>query len=194
MNLIKTDEFGRIVGTVSSSLDNHQDYPEHILVDEIPPSATHYLNGEFLTQPPKPDEAHEWDEVSFSWVYSESALNRVKEQAKHKITMLRERVKNSGFFAFDKVFDSDPIAIQNIMVAVSAASSALASGTTFSLDWTTLDNSVITLSAEQIVQLPTIVAVSGNNLHVKSRQYKQLIDAAQNIDEINYIMSTATFQ
>lgn len=34
--------------------------------------ATHYRNEEFLTQPPKPSLAHDWDEANFVWVLNEA--------------------------------------------------------------------------------------------------------------------------
>ena len=193
MNLIRTDSFGRIVSRLTSSLDNYQDYPDFIPIEDQNLSATHYINGVFLTQPPKPDDAHEWDEVSFSWVYSDKALSEVKDTAIRQIIGLQNIAKSSGFSAFGKIFDSDPTSIQNITNAALAASFAIATNQPFSIDWTTKDNSILTLNAQQFLELPNIITARNNILHIKAQQYKASIRAASTLNEITSILNSVSF-
>jgi hypothetical protein len=57
----------------------------------------------------------------------------------------------------------------------------------FTIDWTLLDNTVITLTAQEMIEVGQHLAAHVNACHVKSRQLRTQIDAAESIDAINLI-------
>ena len=67
--LINTDSTGRIT-TVLEVFDPPSGAYEGMYdaTQTLPIGATHFRDGEFLTQPPAPSRDHVWDEPSFAWV------------------------------------------------------------------------------------------------------------------------------
>ena len=148
----------------------------------VPDGATHYINGQFLTQPPRPSPAHDWSDATFSWILN---LDAAKRQARNRINSARDTEELAGFTAYGKTFDSDKTSQQRILIA---ASTAQVVGSSFTIDWTTADNSVITLDYAQMLGLPVIMAQVGNALHQKARTLKSQIDAATTLEEINAVV------
>lgn len=177
MTLINVDLSGRIVSIVNPQVGTEELYVGYIAT-EPPYGATHYRDGEFLTQPVAPSSTHEWDDALFTWVLS---LDGAKEQAKATITTARNTEEGNGFMAYGKLFDSDPLAIQRISVAVQAAQVV---GEAFTIEWTCADNSVITLDYGQMVSLPFLMAQAANTLHIKARDLKAQITLAATLEEI----------
>ena len=180
MKLINTDANGRITSTVNPQPGTEDLYIGYVEA-EPPMDATHYRNGEFLTQPASPSSAHDWDDAAFVWVLN---LAAAKAQARDVITTARNNEERNGFFAYGKLFDSDSLAIQRISVAAQAAQVV---GETFSIEWTCADNSGITLDYAQMLSLPLLMAQAANVLHVKARDLKAQIDVAITLEEIEAI-------
>lgn len=68
-----------------------------------------------------------------------------------------------------------------------AAQAAQLAPADFSIEWTCRDNSIITLSRDQLIQMPLIMAQASNTLHEKARTLKAQIDAATSIEEIEAV-------
>lgn len=179
---IETDQFGRVLCRIDCFNPPEDAYQNLVRVNGIDQSATHYINGQFLTQPLQPSPAHYWDEASFSWVLN---LDLAKQQARAKINTARDAEEVAGFTAYGKTFDSDKTSQQRILVA---ANTAQVIGSSFTIDWTCADNSVITLDYAQMLGLPVIMAQAGNALHQKARTLKAQIDAATTLEEINAVV------
>ena len=181
MTFIKVNAHGKIIAVVQAQAGTDDAYPDHLKVSP-PDGATHYINGQFLTQPPRPSLSHYWEDASFSWMLD---LASAKTYAKERITKARNDDELNGFDAYGKTFDSDSDSQRRILIAANTAQTI---GASFSVDWTCKDNSVITLSYEQMVGMPVIMAQVGNELHQKARTLKAEIDAATTLEEINAVV------
>lgn len=177
--IIRVNEHGAI--TAQLLVEDASLYPDCLEVSDVPFGATHYLDGEFHTKPAQPSPAHQWDDASFTWIPN---LEWAKTLAKARINADRNAAELAGFEAYGVMFDSDQDSQRRILVAASTAQTV---GATFSIDWTTADNSTILLNQEQMVNLPVIMAQAGNLLHQKARLLKSQIDNAVTIEEINSI-------
>lgn len=184
ISFIKCDQFGRIIERV---LTNNPDYGEYgyIAVEDVPSTATHYLNGVFSIMPASPSKFHEWDEQAYSWEITSVGVNLAKQEAKNQINSARDAARNGGFSAFDKVFDSDEASRTNILFASQAANML---PDDFTINWTCADNSQITLSKTQLLQLPVFLVSAGNVIHQRALELKAQIDAANTLEEINAVV------
>lgn len=138
-------------------------------------------------KPPAPTAYHYWNSESEQWELDSTGFAVLQDQARQRINTSRNKAERAGFEAYGKLFDSDDKAVQRISVAAQAAMLAKASGITFSKEWTVADNTTVLLDADQIMQLPIIMASAGNALHIKARGLKALINQATTEDELNSI-------
>ncbi len=180
---IKTDAFNKIVDRVVSTSPDYAQFG-YIPVTEIPQGATHYYEGMFLTAPPAPSEFHIWKGETFTWEVSQASIDAAKQVARDRINKARDAARNSGFEAFGKTFDSDEASRTNIIFASQAA---MMLPDDFTINWTCADNSQITLSKAQLLQLPVLLVSAGNAIHQRALELKAQIDAANTLEEINAV-------
>ena len=171
---------GQIVSTLTVFDVPTSLYPNHV-EGEVPNGATHYRNGTFLTKPDAPSPDYDWNDLQFVW---RPNLVTARVNAKVRINAARNLSELNGFAAYGKTFDSDPVSVQRISIGVQSANAV---GESFSINWTCADNSVITLDYSQMIALPVFMANAANQLHIKARDLKDQIDAAQSLEEINNI-------
>ena len=177
--LIATNSAGRITTTLEVFNPPPGAYEGMLEIPENPPlGSTHYRNGEFLGQPAQPSPDYDWDDAQFVWLLN---LTTAKTSAKDRITKARDTDELNGFEAYGKTFDSDVDSQRRILIASATAQGV---GASFSIDWTCADNSVITLGYEQMIGLPALMAIIGDQLHQKARTLKAQIDAATTLAEI----------
>lgn len=169
-----------IVRSTSSSYGGEGFFP----VSDIPEGSTHYYEGMFLTAPPAPSEFHVWKEETFTWEVSQASIDEAKQVARDHINKARDAARNSGFEAFGKTFDSDEASRTNIIFASQAANILPED---FTINWTCADNSQITLSKAQLLQLPVFLVSAGNVIHQRALELKAQIDAANTLEEINAV-------
>ena len=182
------DEFGFVTTVVTCSDDF--DIVSHVtnsgasgyVVGPATPGCDKVISGEIVSAPQQPSPLHTFDKQSFSWVLN---LDLAKQQARAKINAARDAAEVAGFTAYGKTFDSDKTSQQRILIA---ANTAQVVGSSFTIDWTCADNSVITLDYAQMLGLPVIMAQAGNALHQKARTLKAQIDAATTLEEINAVV------
>lgn len=166
-------------GTPQSAFGNRQVL---LLEEELSdPQNKLIIDGEVLDRPLKPNCPADWNWEIMSWIPD---LFNARKEAKKRISETRDLLEIQGFPAYGKVFDSDPVAVQRISIAVQAAQAV---GESFSIEWTCADNSTITLDYNQMQALPAFMATAANTLHVNARRLKALIDTAETIEEIESI-------
>lgn len=117
----------------------------------------------------------------------ERTLEMVKLDRRAQINSLRDNFEQAGFPYMDKVIDSNPVSVQRITVAVQAAQAALGAGQSFSIDWTTQDNSTLPLDAISMMGMPVALAIFAKDLHAIARIKKDLIDAAETIEAVEAV-------
>lgn len=142
-------------------------------------------DGQLHTRPIQPSQAHEWDWQLKTWTAN---LALAKQQQWARIKTERDEREAAGFPYLGKVFDSDQRSHSRITTAAQAAQAALDAGQPFSIDWTTADNTVITLDAQQMLGVPVAFAQFGNALHQSARSLREQIDAATTVEQVQAIV------
>ncbi len=100
----------------------------------------------------------------------------------------RDRRERLPLDYLDKKLDFDSLSSDRLTWAIAAARSAIANGTKdSSLEWTCLDDSILTMTAQQIVDLPIAVAQRADGLHRRARELRAAIDAAKTVEEVQAI-------
>ena len=105
-------------------------------------------------------------------------LTELQAAAWSRIKAERDRREQSGTPYLGKILDSDEKSVTRISIAVQAAQAAISAGTPFSLDWTMQDNSVITMTAAEVVGMSVALATHSNALHLAARAVHEKILAA----------------
>ena len=105
-------------------------------------------------------------------------LTDIQASAWSRIKAERDRREQSGAPYLGKVLDSDEKSVTRISIAVQAAQAAISAGTAFSLDWTMQDNSVVTMTAAEVVGMSVALATHSNGLHLAARAVREKILAA----------------
>lgn len=102
----------------------------------------------------------------------------IKELAEAKwneIKTARDDAEQAGCPYMGKAIDSDQLSVQRVSIAVQAAIGAGAEN--FTIDWTMQDNTITTMTAEQVIGMSAALAAYSNALHAKARQLRAGIDA-----------------
>lgn len=118
----------------------------------------------------------------------EPTLEEVKEAQKAFINSARDTQEVGGFEYLGKILDSDERSALRITMAAMTAQIAIDISQSFSIDWTCKDNSLLTLNAQQTLEMPKALAINGLSLHGKAKYLKSLIDSATTIEEVKAIV------
>lgn len=107
-----------------------------------------------------------------------STIAELQAAAWSRIKSERDRREQAGAPYLSKIIDSDEKSVTRISIAVQAAQAAISAGTAFSLDWTMQDNSVVTMTAAEVVGMSVALATHSNGLHLAARAVREKILAA----------------
>ena len=119
-------------------------------------------------------------EADGTWVNPNKLLTlaELQDQAWSRIKTERDLREEAGAPYLGKILDSDEKSVTRISIAVQAAQAAISAGTSFSLDWTMQDNSVVTMTAAEVVGMSVALATHSNGLHLAARAVHEKILAA----------------
>ena len=116
------------------------------------------------------------------------SLEETKAAKWQEIKAIRDEKENAGFpYMGGKTLDSDNRAVQRISIAVQAAQTAIAAGKPFNLEWTCTDNSVIAMTAGEVIGMSVALANHTNTLHEKARLLRQQIDSATTAEGVEAV-------
>lgn len=124
-----------------------------------------------------------WDSAQLMWVDLRT-LDQLKTAKLEEIRAARDAAEYGGFVWDGSAFDSDTASQQRIIGASQLAT--LTPG--FSIDWTLSDNAVRTLNAQEMNQVGMALGQHVNNQHVKGRDLRQQVEAAQTKAEVDAIV------
>lgn len=114
------------------------------------------------------------------------------EQAKYlrwgRLVAIRDGLELKGFNYLGKTFDSDIRSILRLVGIIQAAMVAKMTGKDFSVDWITADNSIITMTCDEVLGLTDAMAENINAIHTQAQHLKAKLDATSSILEVNEIM------
>lgn len=157
---------------------------EGLVIHAAPPSLEHWWDGaQFVPIPSQPQPWCVWDWPTHAWIDTRT-LDGLKAGKWEQIKAVRDRLEAEGFPYLGRTFDSDPVSVQRITTVVLAAQAAVAGGQPFSIDWTCADNSVLTMTAQQVLGLPVALATYGNTLHETARALRELIASASTAEAV----------
>lgn len=115
-------------------------------------------------------------------------LDRHNKETKWGMLKLdRDAAENAGFTWDGSTFDSDKTSQSRIQGASQLAILAVSSGSPFSIDWTLADNTVRTLSAQDMIAVGVAMGQHIQAQHAKGRQLRANLDAATTPQEIDSI-------
>jgi hypothetical protein len=147
---------------------------------DVDKSQYYIVNGEIAEKPEKPSDSHVFDYANGIWSLD---LSLAKDARWAQIKSDRFIDEFGSFKWNGYIFQCDEVSQRRIQGAVQLAMMS----ENFTIDWTLLDNTVITLTAQEMIEVGQHLAAHVNACHVKSRQLRTQIDAAESIDAINLI-------
>lgn len=114
-------------------------------------------------------------------------LEEIKLAKWEEIKLARDTEEQAGLPYMGKVVDSDTLSVQRLTIASQNAQIALALGQDFVIDWTCKDNSVLKMTAKDLIGIPPALAQFSDSLHQKARKLRGQIDEAETIEEVENI-------
>jgi len=131
--------------------------------------------------------ATSWQEYVVPQVDPSVTLANAQQVKKATINSNRDAKDQGGYLYLSKILDSDPSSVQRIAIAVQAAQTAISEGQDFSLDWTCQDNSILTMTAQQIVGMSVALAQHANTIHQHAKTLKDQVKTAITIEGVNAV-------
>lgn len=129
--------------------------------------------------PSRPSNAHIFDYVKKEWSDPRTLLE-LRAARWEEIKLARAAAEFGGFEWDGSRFDSDSISQGRIQGAVQLA----AMSPDFSVDWTLSDNSVRTLSSQDVASLGTALGLHVAAQHTIARVLRACIESAISLEEI----------
>ena len=126
-----------------------------------------------------------------AWEYEEIpeiSLDELKAKKWQQIKTARDKAEQAGLPYMDKILDSDTISVQRITTAVQAAQMAMQLKKEFVINWTTQDNSTLTMTAEDVCGIPFALAQYSDGLHAKARELREQIEVTETAEELEQIV------
>ena len=130
-------------------------------------------------------------EIEWSKEWSAVSPDLARSALWERVKIRRDAVINGGATTPSGAVDSDELSRSNIAGAVLAAVIAQSASEPFSMDWTMLDNSVVTLDAAAMIAVGLAVMGHVNACHDRARVLRAEIEGAANtaaLFQIDYLL------
>lgn len=160
----------------------------HTLVEGQCPPNSYYLNGEWIIKPEQPPNtiwnvnAKVWEDIR--------TVDDVKATKWSEMKQAREAAFSAPLTTPFGVFDCTPSARQSITDAVLMLQTLASQGTPTDIEFTLANNTEITLTTEQMVQVGLLLGAKTQEAYARGRQVRQLVADALTVAEVEAI----TFQ
>jgi hypothetical protein len=201
MALIKNFEVDSASGTISISAEIGETKYTILAstADEV--SATSLVNeaasfaysqmyfgaGEFHQLPTKPSQYHAWNWGTFVWDDTRT-LDQIKAAQWATIKAAREVDMTAPLTTPYGAFDATTEAQKSITDAVLMLQTLTAMGAPTSIDFTLADNSVVTLTTEQMVTVGLLLGQRTQQLYAQGRIKRDAINAATTAAEVEAVV------
>jgi hypothetical protein len=106
----------------------------------------------------------------------------LKAAKRAQINDRRDYLEKQGFMYAGKLIDSNLMSVVRIINAGFAAISAIIFEIPWTVDWTTADNSIITLDSEQVLEMQMTLTNFAQDLHDRATYLKGMVDAITSTD------------
>jgi hypothetical protein len=134
-----------------------------------------------------PSEFHKFDYSTKQWVDPRS-LQDFKDAQWEQVKLQRSNTEFSVFKFQGVYYDCDRVSQSRIQGAVQLASIALANNQTVVQEWTTADNSVVSLNATDLINLGLQLGLFVNKVHDYGRVLRARIDAADSSLDVQKVL------
>ena len=138
--------------------------------------------GEIRHKGDRPSEAHVFDYSTKTWV-DPRTLDEHKTAQWALIKAARNEAEFGGFTWDGSVFDSDQVSQARIQGAVLLASSS----PDFVVDWTLADNTVRSLTADDLSAISQALGEHVSLQHSRARNARALLDQATTLSEVQAV-------
>lgn len=155
-----------------------------MVIEGVASEAISYVqNGQLVTKPKQPSPHHLFDYTIKQWV-DPRTLQDIKDVKWAEIKGARNATEFGIFTWNGSTFDSDAASQSRIQGAAQLATLALMNNQMFSVDWTLADNTVRTLSAQDMIMVGTAMGEHITMQHTKARLKRKEIEAATIADQV----------
>lgn len=190
--LVYETETGRITRTgmcppQMAALQNGDGEEVMLLAQAIQDDSRYYIEQDQIKlKPTSPSVHHLFDYGTKSWIDSRT-VEDIKANQWAKIKAARAAAEFGVFAWSGSTFDADTSSQSRIQGAAQLATLAIMNNQPFSIDWTLADNSVLTLSAEDMIAVGQAMGEHINAQHTKARLKREQINNAATVAEIEAI-------
>ena len=115
------------------------------------------------------------------------SLDELKTEKRAEINAARDAAEQGGFFYMGKTFDSDVVSCIRIQGAAQSMQAAAMVEEVPTITWTCKDNSIIELTAQELLGLSVALAEWSNTCHQKATMLKAQIETATSKEELENI-------
>lgn len=150
------------------------DDPDHII------DRTDYFDSNiraFVSIGGAPTDNHKFDYTTKQWLDTRT-LDDIKAQKWAEVKSQRDRLEFGGFEFEGNTYDSDQVSQGRIMGAALAGVEQV---------WTTADNSTVTLTGPELLELYHALQVHVASVHERGRVAREAINAATTKEEVEEI-------
>lgn len=119
---------------------------------------------------------------------TQPSLEDLKTAKWQEIKQARDNQEQAGLPYMGKVLDSDTLSVQRLTTAAQVAQLAISQNQEFTINWTTKDNSTLTMTAQQVLEIPKALVQYNDDIHNKARLYKEKIDKATTAEKLAKIV------
>ena len=188
INIIKVVQYIRATGEIimsgtTCSTEGMENDDVGIITDVSADIHNQYVfDGEIVDKPPQPSAIHYFDYSSKSWVDPRS-LEEIKTAQWALIKAARSEAEFGGFTWDGSMFDSDQVSQARIQGAVLLATS----NPDFVVDWTLADNTVRSLTADDLIAISQALGEHISLQHTRARNARALLDQATTFSEVQAV-------
>lgn len=143
-------------------------------------------NSNYYELPPQPSDAHVFNYVTRQWEDLRT-LDDFKAEKWGAVKAQRDAQEFGPFLWGSLTFDGDAESKSRLSLAAMAAQAEIASGQSWSVDWTLADNSTVTLSAPDVIGVVQAMGAAITAAHQAARLKRAAIEAAQTIEDLDAI-------
>lgn len=139
--------------------------------------------------PPRPEPACTWNPITLDWVAPKPIpLDELKATKWNEIKVFRSATEFGGFEWNGYIFDSSQLSVVRIGAQSQAAIISKLMVTPYSIDWKLKDNSIVTLSNEEMISVSVALSNHMSFCHNKSTILRTELDAAESSLQISQVI------
>ena len=187
LSIVYYDELGCVTRHTTGMPPNNSEMWLENTEPEVDPLSCYVKNGKLLPMGSPPSINHVFDYATKQWIDPRS-LQDFKDAQWEQVKLQRSDTEFSVFKFQGVYYDCDRVSQSRIQGAVQLASIALANNQTVVQEWTTADNSVVSLNATDLLNLGLQLGLFINKVHDYGRVLRARIAAADSSLDVQEVL------